>query len=223
MHKTKEITERMGEIEKRLTFLVESACAHGLEDVDHNELSEVIDMIKDLAEAKEKSWKGCYYKKICEAMEEEEEKETPWYMQIFGGRPGYDNWRYSSGRFAPTGRGHYAGYTPTPYYDTWPNKTGDWDMGRMGYVGSDGQGRISSGNYDGKTSGYMVPYDMYQDARRHYTESHSAEDKTRMDGYAMEHMSDTIETVKDIWADADPNLRKKMKADLSALIGEMTI
>lgn len=217
MHKTKEAVERICELEKKLLCTAEAVCAGGLENVDTCEFGQLIDMIKDLADAKKNCWKGAYYKCLAEEKHEEKEKmesgEMPWYMRLFAGGPaGYDNWRYSSGRFAPTGRGHYAGYTPDPMGRATTTTDFNWGNDRMGM----GDGMMHR-------SGYMVPYDKYQDARRHYTETRSPEDKSKMDGFAMEHMTDTIETVKDIWQDADPSLRKKMKADLSALIGEMTV
>lgn len=77
----------------------------GMDELDTAEVGEVTDMIKDLSEAVEECWEACYYKEIVEAMEKAEDGE---------GRMGYDDWRYASGRFAPTGRGTRSGYMP-PY------------------------------------------------------------------------------------------------------------
>lgn len=96
-----------------------------MKEVNTEEAGEVIDMIKDLCEAKEKVAKTCYYKSIVKAMEKAEEDEEKYaefekHMMESGddgqwGRMGYDRWRYKSGRFAPKGRGHRSGYTPYLY------------------------------------------------------------------------------------------------------------
>lgn len=169
-------------------------------------MGEVIDMIKDLAEAEEKCWKACYYKSIVEAMDEEK--------RYGGDRAGYDHWRYSSGRYAPKGRGHYsAGYTPT-YDDMDWGKT-DWDFTnpRMGYT-TTGRG--------GAPSGMRHGYDRYRNARMGYHESGSAEDKKEMNDAAKEHMEEMSESMRDIWQDADPSLKKELKSSLMSLIGEMS-
>lgn len=46
-----------------------SEASGNLSSVDTQELGEVIDMVKDLAEAKKDCYKACYYKTVIEAME----------------------------------------------------------------------------------------------------------------------------------------------------------
>lgn len=95
MEKLKELNE----LKHDLIDAVKAQVAGGLENVNTEELGEVVDMIKDLAEAEEACMEACYYETVTEAMTEGED------------RMGYDRWRYASGRFAPKGRGTY-GYTP---------------------------------------------------------------------------------------------------------------
>ena len=106
-----------------------------------DEAGKVIDMIKDLAEAEEKGWKACYYKTIIDDM----------YSYDQNDRMGYDNWRYSSGRFAPKGKGHYSGFT-APYVSMPEPIMTD----RMGY------------------------YEEYVEAKDHYHSTHSTDDKNKM-------------------------------------------
>lgn len=40
-------------------------------------------------------------------------------------------------------------------------------------------------------------------------------------GIAKMHIGETIATLRDMWHDADPDLREKMKKDFSALLQEM--
>ena len=39
--------------------------------------------------------------------------------------------------------------------------------------------------------------------------------------YANEHMMDTIGTIREMYRTAEPDLKKRMKSDLTKLVGEM--
>ena len=65
-------------------------------------------------------------------------------------------------------------------------------------------------------------YDDYKADKKYYTESRDASYKTRMDEDASKHISDSIETIKEIWEDADPTLRLKMKDKLNSLVNSLT-
>lgn len=218
MSEMKDKAEKLCEMKETLTCWASAEIAKGKECVCVQEMGMVIDMIKDLADAEKNCWKACYYKSIVEEMEKYGDNE----------RAGYDHWRYSSGRFAPTGHGHFStGFTPmdeiTRLYnhEKMPNP-------RMGYVdpmndnawgrpmGYDSQGGGSRQDYG--AGRYGMSYDKYQDARRHYTASHSKEDKDQMDRHAAEHVADTVVTLKEIWSQADPDTKKKLKGDLGSLM-----
>lgn len=199
MHKK---MENICDIKNRLIALVEGG---SLDSASVEVNGQIIDMIKDLSEAEEKCWKACYYKKIVEAMEEEE--------AMSGHRAGYDPWRYpSSGRFASTGHGKRMGYMPMDNLEYWEEfNRADFgkDLGRMGYKDSD--------------SRYGKAYNQYLDARRHYTESGDMSAKMEMDSHTKEHLRDVMDTTRDIWKDASPEMRKKMKSDLTNLVSELTV
>lgn len=129
------MTDKIKDIKETKEMLVDALkgrLAQGVEAVDAQEAGEVTDMIKDLAEAEKECWEAAYYKSIVEAMKKADEPE----------RMGYDNWRYSDGRFAPTGRGTRDGYTPVNH---------DW----MGYTTTDGD---------------RTPYDGSMRTRMGYTD-----------------------------------------------------
>lgn len=67
------------------------------------------------------------------------------------------------------------------------------------------------------------PYDEFQDARRHYTETRSQADKSRMDEKAKEHVTSSIASIKEIWTDADPQLRMQLKSDLTRMVNDLTV
>ena len=53
------------------------------------------------------------------------------------------------------------------------------------------------------------------------TETKSPEKKREMEEHAEHHMNEAVATFKEIWREADPELRQKMKTDLTKLMGEM--
>lgn len=186
----------------------------GAANMDTMEAGQVVDMIKDLAEAEKACMEACYYKTVIHAMNEYSEDSE-------NDRMGYNNRRYASGRYAPKGKGSVSGYY-RPYEDDEPHPrypyVRDPEMMRMGYSGKDwGESDFRQDPRYGKA------FNEYKNAKRHYTESKSASDKEQMDRMATEHMSDTMTTIRDIWKEADPTLRKKMKADLTMLVNEMTV
>lgn len=241
MHEVEAKVKTLCEMKEKLTSWVKEELEKGKDCVNTEEAGQVVDMIKDLADAEKNCWKAAYYKAVVEAMDEYEDdvEVDPSHVR----RMGYDNYRYSSGRFAPKGHGHYAGhmgYTPMQEMsrlyrderdmmhdyprmgyinpaDTTANSWGGGYNGRDGYAGS--KNDYSPNNTRaGGNSRYGMNYDNYQDARRHYTSSHDKKDKEEMDQYAHDHIADAVLTVKEIWGHADPEAKKRMKTDLNSLM-----
>lgn len=102
MHKTEMDLRDICEMKEKLVSWMKEELEKGKDCVETAESGQVIDMIKDLSEVEKNCWKAEYYKAVTVAMEE--------YGDDDDDVMGYDNWRYASGRFAPTGRGHFAGY-----------------------------------------------------------------------------------------------------------------
>lgn len=222
----------------------------GRDCVDTKEMGEAIDMIKDLAEAEEKCVKAAYYKTIVKAMKEEEEemgrmgydnwrtssgrfanKGTGVYRPGQSGRRGYPmpaegDWRPEFGPWGDEMHTKMMGYDG--------GSSGGRGGSQSGNRGGNSDGTGSSG-MDGRRMGYTDPdyerimhderhgrpYREWQLSRRHYTETKSEGDKKEMSQHAKEHMSDMVMSVKEMWSDADPELKTKMKADLTALMNEM--
>lgn len=204
MHKMHELCDSYTEMECCLMELLKGMKAQGLTTplVCSNDFQNVTDAIKDLASAKKNNLKACYYKTVIEAMEEYDDDERH-YPIVYAdehpyadGRKYYDHYRYSSGRFAPKGRGHYSkSYIPEM----------DPMMDRI----RDDENRIAT------------HLDQYRDARRHYTETHSPEDKAKMTEHGRKHMEETMESVKEIWDTADPVLKRETKEQLLSLVNSM--
>ena len=191
--------EPIKEMCKPLEEAVKHELNKGIENVDAKELGEVVDMIKDLYEAKEKIVKACYYKGILEAMEEHDFDDEDDIM--YEGRRGYRGQsRSQSGRFmsrgdgrrSNRGRSNRRGYEDMMMYDEdWDEmeRNRDFDRmdGKMYYSSSNMGGSSSSGmnsgsmGSQGSSRGYSES--RYDRARRGYEEtkamhnSGSAEDK----------------------------------------------
>lgn len=68
---------------------------------------------------------------------------------------------------------------------------------------------------------YGREYDEYERARRHYTTTKDVADKLEMEDHAKKHLMDMMSSVKDIWHEASPELRQRMKADITNLANEL--
>ena len=114
----------------------------GIENVNVEEMSEAVDMIKDLCEAE---YRAVIVKSMKKADEEEEEYNKELLRSLkaeYGeesGRRFYDHYRYANGRFAPKGHGTYRrGYEEPPYMHMYPEaehmRDMDRDYGKMYYT-----------------------------------------------------------------------------------------
>lgn len=211
--------------------------ARGIDNVSYEEakeLGEWVDMAKDIV---------CYDKdmRIIKAMDEEEKYDEMEYRMGYRGRD-------SRGRFVHRpGRGRSAGYTPfmppfmmgEGYEDEYeyPEMYGDYRMGYSnsgGRGGNSGSGRSGNSGGQGNNSGSYgysernrggsrrgETYDRYRDNRRHYTDTKDSESKKKMDESMKEYMDDAMDSMKEMWKDADPQLKQSMKAELTKLVQQL--
>lgn len=209
---------RLSKIEDELLDMMERQTVRGLESVDARELGEVVDMVKDVAEAK-------YYCSIVLAMQEEEE-----------GPMGYNSRRYANGRYAPKGRGSM-GYEPMG--DVWMDDRWEGPMGYSG--GAQGGTHGNSGNmgarmqtppqngsqgsmgYGGNQmrNGYGDAYNRYQNAKMGYNMAKTAENRRGMDDAANEHVREFTDSMTEMWQDADQSQRNQMRNALVKFVNEL--
>lgn len=185
---------RICEMRKTLICWTEAEMAKGVDSANCVELGAAVDMIKDLCEAESKCREAAYHESVTNAMED-----------------------YQTGRM---------GYTPSMdrRYRRIADPDGDRTHSRTLEMREPYRDE-HDWEYDSKPqrSRYGQPFDDYRKAKRHYTETHSESDKKAMNEYASEHFMDTVATLKEIWEGADVNLKQRMKADMTKLVGEMTI
>lgn len=204
-------------IESELISSLKSVISHGIfsNDISHEELGELVDMVKDMAETKKDCWKAAYYESIVCAMEESEEND--WSM-------GYNPNRSSNGRYAKTGTGdRTSGYVPITLDripETLRDRPYDYISSKDYIMGYDPNRSMEDAINRSK---YGDTYRDYENAKRHYSETRSVEDKNKMDEKAKIHAEQSIETLKEIWKTADPSLKKEMKMSLNALVSEIPV
>lgn len=182
---------KLCEMKKTLCCWVEQQIAQGPERINAQELGEAVDMIKDFAEAEKACYEACYYKAVVEAMEEYEENP----------RMGYNPNRNRKGQYSDVRH---------------PITSED----RMGYDGQPYEHMMRDVDRDAHDV-YGKEFSRYRQAKRHYTETHSEAEHQKMKEHANHHIMEAVTTLKEIWSEADPDLRQKMKNDLGKLMGEL--
>lgn len=221
---------------KKLEEAVKHELSKGIENVDAKELSEVVDMIKDLYEAKEKIVKACYYKSVIEAMEEhdfeDEDEIEEEGRRGYRGQPRSQSGRFMSrgdGRRSNRGRSSRRGYDDMMMYDDMDydemERMRDMDRpyGRMGYSGSGSSGgsSMSGSSSSGMSSGSMGSQGGsnsgsrgYSDGGRDSREGRSGQSRR---GYmeAKEKGADKQQKMKEL-----EDYMKELSSDVTEMIGD---
>lgn len=204
MEDTQSNMSDISEIKKTLTSWLKSAVMSGPEHMNVVDLKETADAIKDLAEAEKECREAEYYKSVVKAMESGD--DGPAYLESMrSGRMGYRP-VYTMGYSAPSMPGdqrYYGGDAYIPANDFTSMRS---DERYENNPDSDRYGRAFS---------------EYRRARRNYTETHSPSDKRDMDAMAQNHLANAVSTMKEMWSAADPEMKAKMKSELSKLMNEM--
>lgn len=229
--KIKDKTKDLGEICEKLTKSVSQHLEESIKDADTQETGAVIDMIKDLAIAKEKTIKGMYYEQLMEAMSGSE----------YGEDYDEDGPRYYRGRSARTGRFVHRGYEEHMMRDM------DKGEGRMYYAGEDARsytgatvsggmstGGSTSGGMSGGSSrgyeegyeeghrkGYREAFSDYDHARKGYEESKEKEKKGGSKEQKLQALNEYLNTITEDLAqkmmDMDSQEKTVLKNKLQAL------
>lgn len=213
MRENETYIDKISYLEHKLVDWITEEFDKGKDCVDTKEAGEVIDMIKDLASAKKDCREAAYYESVTNAMGEyEEDSDYMGYNPNRSARTG----RYTS---KSNGRMGFRPYVdPTPYLEDYLDD-GEMDWGKKPKKNArKGFRPMSDSMTDDR---YGKAYNEYKDARRNYTETNSMEDKEAMKQHASAHIADTITTIREIWSNADSDLKKRMKSDFQSLINEM--
>ena len=198
---------------EKLSEVAKCELEKGIENVDTKEMGEVVDIIKDLAEAE-------YYAKISKAMDETE------YGKDYDEYGAYDEPRYYRGQ-PRDGRGRYMsrrGYEMTPeMYHMYPAehyRDMDREHGRMYYTESGSNTGSNSMNSNSSRMYSEMGRDRREgrsgQSRRTYMESKEmgkdkGEKMTNLEEYMKELSSDVTEMIHDASPEEKSMLKQKMQ------------
>lgn len=198
--------KRIHEMIEKLTKCVEMEFEKGIENIDTKEMSEVIDILKDLNEAE-------YYAKISKAMDESEYGEDYDYRGAYDEheRKGYrGRMRDSKGRYMKRS------YTPNTmmHDDEWEdmqrNRDMDRNLGKMYYTEpmemNNGQSHSES-RYDRAKRGYEETKSMHKD---NSSESKQMKMKS-LEDYMKSLAEDVTEMVNDMSQEEKSLMKQKMQ------------
>lgn len=192
--------EELKTIQNSLISALSSEIDKGIECVNTKEASEVIDMIKDISKTEKNYYESCYYKEVIEAMEKQDKNNE--YSNYMTYKPYIDK---------------------EPYINEYLKNPSFMENRRMGYHPSESEINHTQEFSDKKQlDKYGKTYNEYQVAKNNYMNSRSMNDKQEMDKKALEHINDAITCVKNMWREADPELKKHIKTNFSNLLAEMT-
>lgn len=163
-------------------------------------LKEYIEMIKCLAETEKECQEADYYEAVVQAMEDNGMMDSE--------RMGYNPNRNRMGQYSDDRAGNRNG-------DSGSNSRRGYSPDKMYSRMMPGDDRDDWGDDDPRHS---EAFNRFRKAKRYYTKSHSEEDKQRMRDASNEHMMETMATIREMWDDADPELRARMKTDLTNLV-----
>ena len=203
MHETKKKLSDICEMKRKIIDWAEMELADGLSE-DHQHIAmfgEIIDMIKDLAETEKACHEACYYEMMVEGMENGE--SYPMHNDRMGYNP----------RMAGT-------QSMKPFHIPMMDQAKSYDVDKISRYDHMIPMFTEDEEYDDR---HGRAFNKFRKTKRHYHETHSDADRKQMKDYANEHLMETIGTLKEIWEDADPDLRKRMKTDLTKLTAEMTV
>ncbi|CDD65908.1 putative uncharacterized protein [Firmicutes bacterium CAG:882] len=236
--------ERIHRMIECLTEKTLSELDKGIENVNVEEMSEAVDMIKDLCEAE---YRAVIVKSMKKADEEEEEYNKE-LLRMFkteygeeDGRRFYDEYRYkTTGRYAPKGKGTYVGrrgYEEPPYWHRYPGDMTDMDydsMERMRDMDRLSRGRMyfsdvdRMGMIDQPRSGSSMERDMREGrsgiSRKHYMETkeqHKANTQQDKDAKMQsldEYMRELSTDMTELLTDMTPEERTMLKNKMSVLM-----
>lgn len=217
--------KRMHEMLEKLTKCAETEFEKGVENVDTKEMGEVVDIIKDLAEAE-------YYAKITKAMDEAEYGEEYDYMGAYEDdmRKGYRGQpRDSRGRYmSRRGRGR-RGYEEPMYHmplemykDYSAEELRDIDrntMGRMYYTEGSTGGSMATRSQGGMNGGRDSREGRSGTSRRGYME---AKEQGKEKGEKMKelekYMKELSEDITEMIGDSSPEEKNMLKSKMQTLL-----
>lgn len=228
--------DELKKIKEELIDCIKMEFSKGAANVDTKEAGEVIDMIKDICEMDYWEIKKCKYMMEIGLLHMDYDD-----MEDDGIR-GYDNYRYSNGRFAPKGRGTRTGsrgrgrrsrrgYEEYPYMHMMDDEMEDYYDNMRMYGGNNSSRGGNSGNNSGRDmdsnsgrmytnqrpSRYGYSHEEYMREKREHPAQDEESKKRRMEKLE-EHLRDLEDMTKEMVVGMSPEEKQAWKVKLNKLI-----
>lgn len=188
------------EMLETLASCAKTEVENGIKEVDTHEMGEVVDMIKDLAEAE-------YYATITKAMNESEYGVDYDETGRIDEKRYYNRNRYADGRYAPKGRGRVF-YDGDPKY---PMTVEDYKMYSPEYYR----------DMDRK-HGIMYYTDTHKDdSRMRYMDSKHTTDKGEKMRNLEHYIGDVSDDLAEMMEGASPEEKSMLKSKLQVMMQKM--
>lgn len=177
-----------------------------------------------LSEFVNAEYKATIIDEMKEAKEEEELMQKLGMSGEENERMGYNRMRDSRGRYmSGNGRRGYDRMMPMEQEDMYMDRYLDNPMAfkanmRMGYTDN-----VNGMSYRGNGSRHGENYDMYRDARRHYTETENPKDKEKMEKKAKDTYHDALDVFREMWRDGDAELKAMMRQEIQNFVSNEMI
>ena len=216
MHKTMMEVESICEIRKKLECILRNEVEEGRENLlcHFTEIGYLTDMVKDLSEAEAEKLKAKYYEMmICEMMMQDESMHD-------AGKMGYDHWRYAD---VSVPRAQIGSNRASKMHGDSIREPYD-QMRRMERDDQRVMRDISKMEHDGRMGYPMSKYDMYKQHKEKYKSTgvpFNETERHEMDAVIEDATYDSIDSLKEMWADANPETRKKLIGSVAVFLEEM--
>lgn len=158
---------------------------------------------------------------IIDAMKEADEEEKLMSKMGMNERMGYNRSRDSMGRYTSKRRGYrpYLGMDEDEYMGEYLDNPAEFERNmRMGYSDNGNQNMNGRSGWNNGNSRYGESYDTYRGHRKHYTETHNAEDHEKMKKAIDDTVDDFKMIVTDVWKDMEPAEKQRRKQELMQMI-----
>lgn len=226
--KVEEEIKPLKELCDKLVTIAKSELERGVENVDTHEMGEVIDMIKDLSEAKKDVVKACYHKQIMAAMEESEygedyDEEGPIERKYYRGQPRDSRGRYMSRRGYDSKMPMDYRMSIDDYRNYSPEYMRDMDRknGKMYYTESNSSmSRGMSNMRDSREGKSGMSRKNYMESKEMHKQN-TLEDKQAKMQELEKYMRELSDDVTEMIADATPEERNMLKAKMQTLVQKL--
>ena len=205
--------EKVCTIKDKALCLVENQINGDITTVDAEELGEVADIAKDMAELMKYCAEAEYYHKVVESMEESSDEEKSYYLNKY--IPEYEGKFYTPVmNRARDSRGRYMYTEPYDYYDDRYDKIHSDRMYYSSMNGNHGSANMTTMDGDPRSGRAYI-------SRRGYMEANEQGNTDKKNKELEHYIQDLSDDITDMIETMDNNSRALLKQKITQLASKM--